>query len=291
MFDDKNLELARLFLPPFLPPASVQLSRAAIQPPWAGKWNHFKCIVLTSHLYATALPYFRQSPLSIFPHLHPSFSPPSIFTRLFEEMLSDVFILTLWSVSFYYLLILPLPSLPQQLVSGTFFFFPSDSDNQLDLVRRWVKPCSKFYHYPFQVCLSLSSWRFFFFFFFFFPSVALRLSLSPQHSLYFPLLLFFIMRISGITLYLPPFFCLFSSVNFLSPFVPRIQSLSPSSTVWIYSIVSVHIRQFRSRPRRHQGVPKCGGCMLGSKLRVWLGYKWFLPWTKHNFNETFYGIK
>ena len=183
----------------------------------------------------------------------------------------------------------PAPLSPPATRLRYLFFFSSDSDNQLDLVRRWVKPCSKFYHYPFQVCLSLSSWRFFFFFFF--PSVALRLSLSPQHSLYFPLLLFFIMRISGITLYLPPFFCLFSSVNFLSPFVPRIQSLSPSSTVWIYSIVSVHIRQFRSRPRRHQGVPKCGGCMLGSKLRVWLGYKWFLPWTKHNFNKTFYGIK
>lgn len=288
MFDDKNLELARLFLPPFLPPASVQLSRAAIQPPWAGKWNHFKCIVLTSHLYATALPYFRQSPLSIFPHLHPSFSPPSIFTRLFEEMLSDVFILTLWSVSFYYLLILPLPSLPQQLVSGTFFF----SLRQ----RQSVGPCEKMSEALFKILpLSLPGVSEFvkltFFFFFFFPSVALRLSLSPQHSLYFPLLLFFIMRISGITLYLPPFFCLFSSVNFLSPFVPCIQSLSPSSTVWIYSIVSVHIRQFRSRPRWHQGVPKCGGCMLGSKLRVWLGYKWFLPWTKHNFNETFYGIK
>ena len=288
MFDDKNLELARLFLPPFLPPASVQLSRAAIQPPWAGKWNHFKCIVLTSHLYATALPYFRQSPLSIFPHLHPSFSPPSIFTRLFEEMLSDVFILTLWSVSFYYLLILPLPSLPQQLVSATFFFFPPTATISWTLWEDEWSPVQNFTIIPSR-CVWVCQVDVFFFFFF--PSVALRLSLSPQHSLYFPLLLFFIMRISGITLYLPPFFCLFSSVNFLSPFVPRIQSLSPSSTVWIYSIVSVHIRQFRSRPRRHQGVPKCGGCMLGSKLRVWLGYKWFLPWTMHNFNETFYGIK
>lgn len=246
IFNDKNFEqqrkLARLSLfPSFLLPLCSGAGRPFS--PLTQQVEPFQmyCFNLASLCYHSSL----FSSISSF-HLPPTTTPLSPLHPSSQGCLKNV-VQHLYFNPLVRIVLLsshsPAPLSPPA-TRLLYLFFSSASDNQLDLVRRWVKPFSNFTIIPSR-CVWVCQVDVFF------PLGASSAFFISSAQFVFSPSSVFIMCIYRITLYLPPFFWLFSSVNFFYPFVPRIQSLSPSSNtgrivtvyaVWIYSIVSVHIR-------------------------------------------------